>query len=596
MKFRNLLVTLGLAVANLGAKYDPSGVAQKLLDAYAKRREQAKLREELDALIAARFENFREQLAEAMGDDRLQLTEAVRAQVEAYLSQFQASAKQAARILGDPSATTVPATVNINSAAELAAFLPQRPPRFTVGDSVPGLPSWKLTEPLGGGGFGEVWKAENPDDEVPVAAFKFFLDSDARTRFTRAEAAALREIHRQAPHDGVVKLRQAEPLADPPWLQFEYIGGGDLSRLPGEWNGLPGAKRIQRIQGAIRALAATAGQFHKLGVVHRDLKPSNVLIRNTGEGPKLVIADFGISKIVQPVGHVRTPSGSALVTIRAYTPVYASPQQKRGLPADVRDDVYSLGVLWYQLLRGDLTLERPGGDGWKEELLDLGVSRTDVELLNRCWDDSAERRPADGAELAQRLGGALPRAEPKSRPAPPRVKKTGIESAPDRSQTAPVWWILVAVAIALGGSILLLGALFMTSLKPTNVEAPQKGPTERAEPQQKGALRMERPSWALENGTLDPVFLVNSRWVADADKKVDDIDFKYFPRALDFLPDEGLRCERIQERTTIVQEMKDGKLANVKKTEYVPHVTEGTYSVSSLNIVIASNVRDGPLI
>jgi uncharacterized protein (TIGR03067 family) len=243
---------------------------------------------------------------------------------------------------------------------------------------------------------------------------------------------------------------------------------------------------VKRVQAAIRTLAATAGKFHKLGVVHRDLKPSNVLLRKTADGHTLVIADFGISKIVRPAGQVHTPSGASLVTIRAYTPVYASPQQKRGLPADVRDDVYSLGVLWYQLLRGDFTLERPGGDGWKEDLRSLGVSPADVALLNRCWDDTAERRPADGSELAQRLTEARPRAEPVSRPASTSGGgKSRQEQRIVSPRQLPAWGIYAAVCIALCAlaGLTIGGYLIVMAQKEPDTATQVSSPREEASPQ-----------------------------------------------------------------------------------------------------------------
>ncbi len=502
VNFRNLLVNLGLVAGNAAAKWDPSGIAELLLEAYGKHREKQQLRGELEALMRASFQQFRDQLQDAMGDHRLQLAEGVRRQVEAYLSQFQASARQAARLLGDPSATTVPATVGVDDPQQLAAFLPQHPPRFTVGNAVPGLPSWTLVEPLGVGGFGEVWKARHEDDGN-FAAFKFFLDPTARSRFTAAEARVLKEIHQKAPTDGVVKLIQAEARQDPPWLQFEFIAGGDLSRLPETWTKLPPAERVKQVQEVVRTLAATVGHFHNLGVVHRDLKPSNVLLR---PDRSLVVADFGISRILPTeAGAVSTPTNSALATIRAYTPAYASPQQKKFLPADRRDDVYALGVLWYQLLWGNLNLERPGGDNWKEGLVQIGVSEASVKLLNRCWDDNPYVRPKDGNELAARLGEELllphavptvpPRPEPlpapapplpKSRPAPPRSLDPPEPRGPRSQKSSAGLTPDVVCLIVLVAALVAFGIWYLKGISSTS--SPAAGPITQTIPPPQGRL------------------------------------------------------------------------------------------------------------
>jgi serine/threonine protein kinase len=566
MKFTNLLVNLGLAVGNAAAKWDPTGIASKLLEGYEKRREKLQLRAELEAMLQAGFDQFRDELADAMSDPRLKLPEGIRVQIEAYLSQFQASAKQAARHFGDPSATTVPATVSIDSAAELAAFLPQRPPRFTIGESVPGLPSWKLIEPLGAGGFGEVWKAENPDDDVPVAAFKFFIDSAARSRFTRVEAAALREIHRKAPHDGVVKLRQAEPLAEPPWLQFEYVSGGDLSRLSKAWEKLSNVERVKRIQVVIRTLATTAGHFHELGVVHRDLKPSNILLRKTAAGHKLVIADFGISKIVLAGGNASTPSGASLVTIRAYTPVYASPQQKRGLPADKRDDVYSLGVLWYQLLRGDLTLERPGGEGWKDELLELGVPSNDIALLNRCWDDKAEKRPSDGNELAKCLKS-------------PKEIHQQISEEDKEFEANPRGYMLRRGTFALGALMLLTIISFFIFWAIKRPEDKQMNASNSEKPLGKDAGQDNlKKTWLLPNGNLDPSFLIG-RWIASPDQNATKGYLQSFPQSLTFSEKGTVECEIMVPVTVDKLGKKDGIEFMYKEQTFQSSILRSVYII-----------------
>jgi len=91
----------------------------------------------------------------------------------------------------------------------------------------------------------------------------------------------------------------------------------------------------------------------------------------------------------------------------AYSPLYSSPQQRRGDVPDTRDDVYSLGVIWYQLLIGDLSLGAPSGLAWYEELRGRGMSKAQIELLASCFEERQENRPADGKELAGRLRAIL---------------------------------------------------------------------------------------------------------------------------------------------------------------------------------------------
>ncbi len=133
----------------------------------------------------------------------------------------------------------------------------------------------------------------------------------------------------------------------------------------------------------------------------------------------LKIADFGIGSIV--AGHALDVAVSAPTRGRffptamrgACTPLYASPQQERGEDADPRDDVYALGVIWYQMLTGTL-FERPGAD-WREELDDLHIPGRVLDVMGRCLAIRAERRLANAGVLAGEL------AELIEQPARPRM-------------------------------------------------------------------------------------------------------------------------------------------------------------------------------
>jgi hypothetical protein len=140
--------------------------------------------------------------------------------------------------------------------------------------------------------------------------------------------------------------------------------------------------------------------------------------------PQLKVADFGIGGISAShelaLDQRVTSSGTRMATVArgAYTPIYASPQQKKGNPPDPRDDVFALGVLGYQMLAADVTAERPGGKGWRRELQAQGAKPDLLDILEACWDDSAAERPADAGELLARLERVAAK-EPPPVPAPP---------------------------------------------------------------------------------------------------------------------------------------------------------------------------------
>jgi serine/threonine protein kinase len=302
--------------------------------------------------------------------------------------------------------------VRLDVDEDLLPFLPTYWPRFRPGDRPIPQVDWELVELLGAGGYGEVWKARNPDFHgIPPVALKFCLDETVRQKLLGYEAHLISQVLAHGNHPGIVPLRQAYLKAEPPCLEYEFVEGGDLVRQP---LAAAGPERIAQVRAWIRQLAETVGHFHLLTppVVHRDLKPANVLVaRSHGGEPRLRIADFGIGRLVADMEHgaaagaERWPEVKPPTAIRSsFTPLYASPQQQRGEPPDPRDDVYSLGVIWYQLLTGNLTTGAPRGLQWSRDLSLMGMSADDLALLGACMEERQELRPAHAAELDQRLG------------------------------------------------------------------------------------------------------------------------------------------------------------------------------------------------
>ncbi len=369
----------------------------------------------LQALAQAPIQEVRKYAAEIVQEVAADKSEAVQQNLVNYLTHVPATVRKSLRRTSDPSGTTIPPGLVLRKADDVLALLPPRLPRFKEGDFP--LPSvdLQLVELLGVGGFREVWKARNPyQQNDPLMALKFCIDADAASSL-RHEAALLDRVKSQGTHPGIVRLLRTYLRADPPCLEYEHIAGGDLGGLIQEWHRTASGVRPEKAARVMMRLAEIVGFAHRLDppIVHRDLKPANVLVQKKDKGIVLKVADFGIGGVAvgQAVAESRGDSTKALLAATvargSYTVLYASPQQMAGLPADPRDDVYALGVIWHQLLTGDLTKGRPGGSRWKERLTEKAMTAAMLTLLEGCFEENREDRPKDAADLATKLSGLL---------------------------------------------------------------------------------------------------------------------------------------------------------------------------------------------
>jgi serine/threonine protein kinase len=287
----------------------------------------------------------------------------------------------------------------------LKCVLPKRRKGAPVAEN--GMPDWTLTRFLGMGSFGEVWEAENPDFPEPRAV-KFFTSPDAQ-QWIKAEQKTLFHVQRELPrHPNLIGFLDVALKGRPfPYLVLEYATGGSLEEWMLRHEGdRPGLNKRALVEGAVRGLA----QAHEHGIVHRDLKPANILL--TGERdfvPK--IADFGLGRVDTHRAEATSQmSQGGIVGTTMYLPpdalqpfVQRSPEQ---------DDVFAVGVSWYQLLVG--RLERPPYD-FADRLREHLVDSQTIRVIERCLAQPG-RRFEDATALEQALD-ALP-AVPEWTPPP----------------------------------------------------------------------------------------------------------------------------------------------------------------------------------
>jgi predicted Ser/Thr protein kinase/tetratricopeptide (TPR) repeat protein len=196
---------------------------------------------------------------------------------------------------------------------------------------------YRLMRRLGEGGQGAVFEAARDDgsfeQRVAIKIVKWDVDSETARRRFREE----RQILAALEHPYIARLLDGgETQNGTPYLAMEYIEGLPLVRATEGW---PIRGKLELFLKIAEAVAVA----HRNLIVHRDLKPANILVTQDGN-PKLL--DFGIAKLLD-AGADRTQTALPMLT-----PEYASPEQVRGLPISTASDVYSLGVVLYQLLTG----------------------------------------------------------------------------------------------------------------------------------------------------------------------------------------------------------------------------------------------------
>jgi serine/threonine-protein kinase len=273
-----------------------------------------------------------------------------------------------------------------------------------VGDEVG---PYRLIRELGAGGMANVWLAERSDGTLKrTVALK--LPRLGWALGLAQRMARERDILAALEHPNIARLYDAGvTAAGRPWLAMEYVDGVPLDVFC-RAHGLDVAQRLQLFLQVTDAVA----HAHARLVVHRDLKPTNILVTAHGD---VRLLDFGVAKLLE--GDDAQATHLTQVMGRAATPDYASPEQVGGRAVTVATDVYSLGVVLYELLTGvrPYRLGRPTAAALEEAIL-----TADVPL--------ASTRVADDPRLARRLRGDLDTVLAKALRKKPALRYASVES------------------------------------------------------------------------------------------------------------------------------------------------------------------------
>ena len=290
--------------------------------------------------------------------------------------------------------------------------------RPAIGQLVPRRAGWLIEKKLGEGGFGEVWLAKH-DQSKQHRVFKFCFDVDRLSAFRRENTLG-RLLQAELPQRrDIARLYEVQLDAPPYFLESEYHPGGNLY----EWaenNNLAQQPLRERLR-LMTEIAKAVGAAHSVGVIHKDIKPSNILMRQDNDGWHPILADFGIGALAdrsQLQRHGITVGGftASLLTpgsSHTGTWMYRPPEASHGEMGAITSDIYSLGVVFYQLLLGNL--DQPLGVGWEKRLrvslekscTNFGESAIVTELLEQdvreCVAESPAERISSALEVAKKL-------------------------------------------------------------------------------------------------------------------------------------------------------------------------------------------------
>jgi hypothetical protein len=307
---------------------------------------------------------------------------------------------------------------------------------------------------LGRGGMGEVYRADDLKLGQPVA-LKFLPSKLAEDPVRRERFFAEVRITRQLSHPNICRVYDIAEIDGRHFLSMEFIDGEDLASLLKRIGHLTNEKALD----IARQLAAGLAAAHERGVLHRDLKPANIMLDGHG---RVRITDFGLAIAVEDESQAAEIAG---------TPAYMAPEQLAGKGSTVRSDMYSLGLVLYEIytgrkaftaatlaeLREQKETHTPRAPSEIREGIDPVVER----LIRRCMERDPNARPASVAQLALALPGGDPLAAALAAGETPSPEMVAASGSKEGLRPAAAWGLL---AFIVAGTLAILAMLDMRSL------------------------------------------------------------------------------------------------------------------------------------
>jgi predicted Ser/Thr protein kinase len=262
---------------------------------------------------------------------------------------------------------------------------------------------YEILELLGQGGMGAVYKARDTELDRLVALKLIRPDLASNPEILRRFKQEL-ILAREVTHRNVIRIFDLGQAKGIKFITMEFVEGRDLRAVLREREKIPLDETVQIVAQVCRALESA----HAAGVVHRDLKPQNIMLDRKG---RVYVMDFGIAHSLETPGMTQT---GALMG----TPEYMSPEQAKGMRVDARSDLFSLGIIFYEMLTGispyqadtaiatllKRTQERPQPPAE----IDPAIPKAISDVVMKCLEINRDNRYSTAREILEDLGQEMP--------------------------------------------------------------------------------------------------------------------------------------------------------------------------------------------